>query len=205
MAAADGPRPATALFFDYGQHASRREAASARRIAGRYGCSFERLALPWLARESSSSLIAGKGAPPAWRRSRLEEISPREVWVENRNGIFIAIAALYAIERGCGTVIVGFNREEGRVFPDNTERYLRRANRALELGVRRTVRVASPTVRLTKRTIVRRGIELDVPWRDVWSCYRGAARMCGTCESCLRLRRAVAGTAAERLVRFGKG
>ncbi len=204
MAVERGPRPVAALFFDYGQHAARREAAAARWIAARYGCAFERVALPWLARESGSSLIAGKGSPPRWRRSRLADASPRGVWVENRNGIFIAIAALYAAERGCGTVIVGFNREEARAFPDNTERFLRRANDALELSVRAAVRVASPTVRLTKRGIVRRGIELGVPWSRLWSCYRGAARMCGSCESCLHLRRAVAGTEAERLVRFGK-
>jgi 7-cyano-7-deazaguanine synthase len=204
MAASGGPRPVAALFFDYGQHAARREASAARRVAAHYGCDFERVALPWLAGASSSRLVAGTGATPARRRSRLGKTSPREVWVENRNGIFIAIAALYAAERGCAAVIAGFNREEARAFPDNTEAFLRRTNRALEFGVRARVRVASPTIRLAKREIVLRGIELGVPGRHVWSCYRGGARMCGTCESCLRLRRAVAGTAAARLVRFGK-
>ncbi len=204
MAASRGPRPVAALFVDYGQHAARREASAARRIASRYGCAFLRVALPWIARESSSRLVAGKGAPPSWRRSRLGDPAPRDVWVENRNGILIAVAALFAAERGCGTVIAGFNREEARAFPDNSEAFLRRTNGALELGLRARVRAASPTIRLTKREIALAGIELGVPWRLIWSCYRGGRSMCGSCESCLRLRRAVRGTAAARLVRFGK-
>ena len=203
MAASRGPRPVAALFADYGQHAARREASAARRIASHYGCVFLRVALPWIARESSSPLIAGKGTPPSWSRSRLGA-APREVWVENRNGILIAVAALFAAERGCGTVIAGFNREEARAFPDNSEAYLRRTNSALELGLRAPVRAASPTIRLTKREIALSGIELGVPWRLIWSCYRGGRSMCGSCESCLRLRDAVRGTAAARFIQFGK-
>lgn len=204
IAATEGPAPAIALFLDYGQHAARREEAAARRIAARYGCRFERLSLPWLAAAARSALIAGKGRPPRWSASRLEDDAPRSVWVENRNGLFVDIAAVYAARHRCGVVIVGFNREEARAFPDNSAAYLRRLNRALELGVRHPVRVESPTLSLTKRGIVRRGLELGIPWQDLWSCYRGGERMCGICESCLRLRRAAAGTPAARRLRFGK-
>lgn len=204
IAAAEGPPPAIALFLDYGQHAARREEAAARRVAARYGCRFERVALPWLGAVSRSSLVAGRGAP-RWRAARLDDDAPRSVWVENRNGLFVDVAAIHAAARRCGVVIVGFNREEARAFPDNSAAYLARLNRALELGARFPVRVESPTLRLTKRGIARRGIELDIPWERIWSCYRGGERMCGVCESCLRLRRAVAGTAAEGRLRFGKG
>jgi 7-cyano-7-deazaguanine synthase len=201
---ARGVAPALALFFDYGQHAAARERAAATAIADRYGVRFERVELPWLARGASSSLIAGRGEPPSWRGRALDDAEPRSVWVENRNGIFIGIAAFYAAERGCGSVVAGFNREEAAAFPDNTETYLRRMNEVLELGCRRPVRVESPTIAMTKREIVARALEMDVPWHLLWSCYRGGAVMCGRCESCLRLIRAIEGTPAAAEVRFGK-
>jgi 7-cyano-7-deazaguanine synthase len=203
LAAQSGPWPVAALFFDYGQHAAAREDHAARRIAGRYGLSYERIELPWLAKLSSSALVAGKGEPPVWAERLLDDRAARAVWVENRNGIFVDIAACYASETGSDTVIVGFNREEASAFPDNSEEYLARMNRALELGCRRRVRIESPTLAMGKRDIVERALDLAIPWELLWSCYRGGERMCGSCESCLRLARAIAGTAAAPLVRFG--
>ena len=202
--AARSMAPELALFFDYGQHAAAREGAAARSIAERYGVAFERIELPWLARTATSSLIAGRGEPPAWSEGRLDDAVPRSVWVENRNGIFISIGAFYAAERGCGALVVGFNREEAAAFPDNSEEYLRRMNEVLELGVSSPVRIQSPTLAWTKPEIVERALELDIPWRLLWSCYRGGPVMCGACESCLRLARAIEGTPAAAKVRFGK-
>lgn len=204
MAAGSPCAPAVALFFDYGQRAARREESASRRIAEYYRLAFERIDLPWLARISSSLLIEGTGEPPAWSERLLEDRSARDVWVENRNGIFIGIAVCLAAETGCDTVIVGFNREEAAAFPDNSEEFLSRTNSALELGLMKRVRVESPTLRMDKREIARRALELGIPWEHLWSCYGGPELMCGSCESCLRLSRAVAGTPAERLIRMGK-
>jgi 7-cyano-7-deazaguanine synthase len=194
--------PAAALFFDYGQAAASREGDAARRIAEFYGLPLERLELPWVARLSKSALVSGAGGPPSWSEDRLSDTAPRAVWVENRNGIFINIAAFYAAESGCDAVITGFNREEAEVFSDNGEEFVARINRALELSLRHRVVVVSPTLRMTKREIVERALALDIPWELLWSCYRGGERPCGSCESCLRLKRAVAGTQAERRLRF---
>lgn len=203
-AAAAAGSVCSALFFDYGQRAARREHEAARAVAKRFGLPFASIDLPWLARLSRSALIEGKGHPPRWSPDRLGDAGPRDVWIENRNGIFIDIAAFHAAESGAGAVIVGFNREEAAAFPDNSEEYLVRVNRALELGLERRVRVESPTLRMTKREIVARGLELDIPWELVWSCYGGGVRMCGSCESCLRLGRAVEGTPAQGRVHFEK-
>lgn len=198
----------TAIFFDYGQHASSMEERAARRIADHYGIGFERFALPWLAAISSSSLIAGRGEPPHLSPEGTDSAAPASsgtVWVENRNGIFINIAAAVAAERDCQLVITGFNTEEALNFPDNSVAFLEGVNSALEFGVSKPVRVTSPTVTMNKREIVAEGLRLRIPWDTIWSCYRGRTVMCGDCESCLRLRGAVAGTEAESGIRFAKG
>lgn len=199
-----GCEPVAALFFDYGQHAARKEELAARGIAGFHHLPFERIELPWMARFSKSALVAGAGEPPRWSPDRLDDETPRAVWVENRNGIFVNVAAFYAAEQGWDSVVVGFNREEAAAFPDNSAEYVDRINRALELSLGRCVRVVAPTLGMTKREIVERALALDIPWELLWSCYRGGNLPCGSCESCLRLRRAVGGTGAEGRVRFEK-
>jgi 7-cyano-7-deazaguanine synthase len=199
-----GCEPAAALFFDYGQRAARREELAAGRIAGFYHIPFERIELPWMARLSKSALVAGAGEPPRWSPDRLDDGAPRAVWVENRNGILIDVAAFYAAELAWDAVIVGFNREEAVAFPDNSEEYVDRVNRALELSLRRRVRVVAPTLAMTKREIVERALALDFPWELLWSCYGGGKLPCGSCESCMRLKRAVEGTSARGRVKFEK-
>ncbi len=200
--------PRWALFFDYQQHAAKREEAASRGIAKRFGLRFRRIELPWLGELSSSRLIVGKGVPPDASPDLLSgegDASSRAVWVENRNGVLINIAAAFAASRDCGIIIVGFNREEARAFPDNGERFLAAMNDVLATGVGKPVRVESPTAALVKREIVERGLALDIPWRFIWSCYRGNERMCGSCQSCVRLSRAIAGTPAETAVIFEGG
>jgi 7-cyano-7-deazaguanine synthase len=199
-----GCEPAAALFFDYGQRAARNEERAARGIAAHYALVFERIELPWMARLSKSALVAEGAEPPRWSAARLDDASPRAVWVENRNGIFVNAAAFFAAERGMDAVVVGFNREEAAAFPDNSAEFVDRINRALELSLAAAVRVAAPTLGMTKREIAARALLGDFPWELLWSCYRGGDLQCGSCESCLRLKRAVEGTPARGRVRFEK-
>jgi 7-cyano-7-deazaguanine synthase len=189
------------LFFDYGQHAAREEFESAGRITRRYGLPLERIELPWMERFSRSALIRGSGGPPGAEAVGSSDRS-RTVWVENRNGVFVDIAASIAASTGCLVVIAGFNAEEAMDFPDNSETYIEAVNRALALGTSTCVEVVSPTVRMNKKEIVREGLRLGIPWSDLWSCYRSGEAMCGRCESCNRLQRAIAGTDASKLVHF---
>ena len=192
-----------ALFFHYGQHAAREEYGAAGRVAEHYGIPLERIELPWMERFSRSALIRGRGKPPDADSSGTPGRSPSPaVWVENRNGIFVDIAASIAASTGCGAVIAGFNAEEAEAFPDNSLGYLEAINRALRFGTSVGVEVVSPTIHMTKVEIVAEGLRLGIPWGDLWSCYRSGEAMCGRCESCIRLSDAVAGTAASELVHF---
>ena len=193
------------LFFDYGQRAAAREFESAGAVAIHYGMSLERIELPWLGRNSSSALIDGGGDIPDAGPQELDDGSlAAAVWIENRNGIFVNIAASFAASRECSMVVVGFNAEEASSFPDNSERFIDALNRALLDGTSNGVRVLCPTIGMSKREIVREGLRLGVPWHMIWSCYRGEDEMCGRCESCSRLRRAVEGTGVLGSLRFGK-
>jgi 7-cyano-7-deazaguanine synthase len=108
------------------------------------------------------------------------------VWIPNRNGVFINIAAAYAERNSCDTIVTGFNREEAEEFPDNSIEYVERVNRALAMSTRNGVRVESFTIDLDKRAILRWGSVRAA--LDRVECYRSGERMCGRCASCRRLR-----------------
>lgn len=190
----------TVMFFDYGQRARESERVSSMSAANFYGLPFQDVDVRWL-----ESL-----APPGMQHSvaidRREEDpaalqSLTDVWIPNRNGVFINIAAAYAERQACDTIVTGFNREEAEEFPDNSMDYVARVNSALELSTRNRVRVESFTIDLDKRSILRLGLELHAPLSIVWSCYRSGEIMCGRCASCRRLRGALDSLpAAERPV-----
>jgi 7-cyano-7-deazaguanine synthase len=175
----------TVMFFDYGQRARASERVSAMSAANYYGLPFLDFDMRWL--ESLS--------PPDMRASRPEvegELATLDdVWIPNRNGVFINVAAAYAESYRCDTVVTGFNREEAEEFSDNSREYVERVNAALAMSTRNRVRVESFTIDMDKRAIIRLGLELKAPLSIVWSCYRSGPRMCGRCASCARLRGAI--------------
>jgi 7-cyano-7-deazaguanine synthase len=185
------------MFFDYGQRARESERVSAMSAANYYGLPFNDVDLRWLASLSPPGMRAAPGRAGDEASSGQDDLTTLEqVWVPNRNGVFINVAAAYAESYGLDSIVTGFNREEAEEFPDNSRDYVDRVNLALELSTRRRVRVESFTIDLDKRAIVRLGLELRAPLSIVWSCYRSGTRMCGRCGSCARLRGALDSLAA---------
>ena len=179
-------RVESVMFFDYGQRARESERVSSRSAADYYGLPFQDVDVRWLESLAPRGMQA---STPGEEAGPLESLD--DVWIPNRNGVFINIAAAYAERYGCDTIVTGFNREEAEEFPDNSAEYVARSTRALELSTRNQVRVESFTLALDKSDIIRLGLEIKAPLSIVWSCYRSGERMCGRCASCRRLRGAL--------------
>ena len=173
------------MFFDYGQRARASERVSSMSAANYYGLPFLDADARWLESLAPAGMRASRG-DAADALSTLDE-----VWIPNRNGVLVNVAAAYAESYGCDTIVTGFNREEAEEFPDNSRDFVERVNAALALSTRNAVRVESFTLDLDKRAIVRLGLELKAPLSIVWSCYRSGPKMCGRCASCERLRGAL--------------
>lgn len=204
MAVRKGP-VVLALTFDYGQHAAGREITAAEAVSAHYSIPHRVIPLPWLQEITSTDLVRKGARPPELSGDDLDDPektkdSARAVWVPNRNGVMIEIAAAFAEALGAGRIIAGFNREEAATFPDNSSAYLEAVNRSLAYSAGTSVEVVSYTVHMDKKEMVQAGLLNQVPFVKVWSCYRGEDRMCGSCESCRRLKRAVAGTEAEEML-----
>ncbi len=178
-----------AITADYGQRAAAREIAAARRTARRHGVPHRVVRLPWLGGGALTERTTRLPAPDL-DDARATRRSAAAVWVPNRNGVLLAVAASYAERLGAGAVVVGFNREEAATFPDNSRAFLAAATRALAYSTANAVRVLSPTAAWDKARIVREARRRRIPLDSIWPCYEGGRTWCGRCESCLRALRA---------------
>jgi 7-cyano-7-deazaguanine synthase len=179
------------LFFNYGQRSLVNERSSVVSVVSYFGLPMQEVDITWM-RDLSPYAMRDQdntGAAEKAQRDRLDSLD--DVWIPNRNGVFLNVAAAYAERYGCDAVVAGFNREEAEEFPDNTPEYVDAVNRAFRYSTRGKVKVISYTQDLTKREILRRGVEVSAPLSTIWSCYRNESKMCGMCASCRRLRAAI--------------
>lgn len=187
-----------ALTADYGQKAARRELAASYAVARRLDIDHRTVFIPFL-REASrgGALVDRHQDVPELSEEALDDPKAARdgadaVWVPNRNGVLIAMAATWAETNDVPYLICGFNAEEAETFPDNSPEFLAAQNAALSYSTRNGVQVISPTLGLTKTEIVQEGRRIGAPLDLVWSCYLGDDTPCGRCESCRRHDRAVA-------------
>jgi 7-cyano-7-deazaguanine synthase len=191
------------LFCNYGQRALASERASVVDVAGYYGLPLREVDITWLRDLAPAGMRGGEGVVENRNRpgdggAREDDLeSLDDVWIPNRNGVFINTAAAFAERYRCEVVVTGFNREEAVEFPDNTPEYVDAVNHSLQFSTRSGVRVVSFTQALTKRGILEKGVELSVPLGGIWSCYRSGEKMCGNCGSCRRLKTALTSVAAQ--------
>ena len=186
---------ALALTVDYGQRAAKSEQRAAARIAARFDVPHELLRLDLYRGRGGALLDRAQDVPkPAASDIEAGDPSLRQtadaVWVPNRNGVLLQLAAARAELEGMDVVLAGFNREEAVTFPDNSPEFLSETNRALRYSTRGAVRVESPTIEMDKATILGHAVRLQIPLEALWPCYLGGKSPCGTCESCQRLARA---------------
>jgi len=185
-----------ALTFNYGQRAAVREISQARKICDGVGVPHKTIDLPWFAQFTRSALVDPSADVPVSQDVDIEShavslMTAQKVWVPNRNGIFLNIAAGFAEGLGAQVVIPGFNAEEAQTFPDNSHEFMKALDQSLHLSTANHVTVHCFSVGLDKVQIVKRAVELGVPIQDIWPCYFDGANRCGRCESCLRFERAM--------------
>jgi 7-cyano-7-deazaguanine synthase len=153
--------------------------------------------MPWFTEFTRTSLV-NRGTDVPVRNSvsiddlRTSEEAAKAVWVPNRNGIFLNVAAAFAEGLNADWVIPGFNAEEAITFPDNTGEFLKATTESFRFSTSNQIEAVCFTTDLDKTAIVRRGIELGVPFDIIWPCYLAGEEPCGECESCQRFGRAMA-------------
>ena len=184
-----------ALTFDYGQKSFKKELKASKEIAGFYNIKHEVIKLDWLKDITSTSLVAQCDVPDisvdALDNTQVTNESMKNVWVPNRNGLSINIAASYADSFGYGYIVIGANKEEAATFSDNSEQFINDMNQVLKTSTNEDIKVLAPLIGFDKNEIVKKAVELNAPLHLINSCYNDTHKHCGRCESCNRLKRAL--------------
>lgn len=118
----------------------------------------------------------------------LEEGVP-VTYVPFRNGIFLSMAAAIAEKEGAEVISIGVVEEDSSGYPDCRESYIKSMEQSINLGTKdeTKIKIHMPLVSLQKSQIVQKSLELSVPLKLTWSCYKNETMACGVCDSC-RLR-----------------
>lgn len=199
-----------AITFDYGQTAAKKEIERSAELCALHAVKHTVVELPWLKELGQSALTKPKAVALPLGKSisidslEVSERTAKSVWIPNRNGIFLNIAAAYAESLKANVVIPGFNAEEAMTFPDNSYDFIREIRRAFSYSTANQVDVQCFTINKTKNEIVKLGQGLDVPFSRLWVCYQDHNNWCGQCESCQRALRAFRANHVDVLGLFEK-
>lgn len=174
-----------ALTFDYGQKAAQKEIETSNKICDYYKIQHKVIKLDWLKAVTHTALVEDKDIPQG-----IQETSSA-VWVPNRNGLFLNIAASFADGDDYDYIFIGANKEEGETFSDNTQEFIDRINKAFEYSTAKHPKVIAPLINFDKNDIVKQALVHSIPLELVRSCYSDTSVHCGVCESCTRLKNAL--------------
>ncbi|MFZ2455536.1 MAG: 7-cyano-7-deazaguanine synthase QueC [Candidatus Altiarchaeia archaeon] len=179
-----------ALSFDYGQR-HKKELECARMIACFLDVKEHRILKIDLRGIGGSALTSCVDVPVGKDVSKIKENKEIPItYVPARNTIMLSFALAYAEVAGAEAIYIGANCVDYSGYPDCRQEYFEKFQEMADLATKRTVggkmiRIETPIIKLDKAGIVRKGMELNVPFKDTWSCYLGGGKACGRCDSCV--------------------
>ncbi len=177
-----------ALTFDYGQR-HRVELDRAAAVAARFGADHLMVHLDASQWGGSALTDTSIAVPDATEAASAPDRIP-VTYVPARNLIFLSVAMGVAEARDADDVYLGINALDYSGYPDCRPEFVASFAATAALATKRGVEgrpipIRTPLVDLTKAGIVALGLEVGAPLELTWSCYRGGARPCGTCDSCV--------------------
>lgn len=178
------------LSVSYGQKHTR-EIEAAKKIADYYQVELLLLDLAVIFQYSDCSLLE-RSAQEIPKEAYVKQIEksggkPVSTYVPFRNGLFLSSAASIALSKGCGIIYYGAHSDDaaGNAYPDCSSAFNEAMNQAIYIGSGKQLQLEAPFVSWTKAEVVKKGLELKVPYELTWSCYEGGDRPCGKCGTCI--------------------
>lgn len=187
-----------ALSVSYGQkHDKEIQAAIA--VSEYYGVEHLFLDLSKIFQYSNCSLLkqSTEDIPLESYEKQIEKTEgdkPVSTYVPFRNGLFLSSAASIALSKECEVIYYGAHADDaaGFAYPDCSPVFNNAMNQAIYEGSGHQLRIEAPFVNISKAQVVKKGLELAVPYELTWSCYEGGHKPCGKCGTCIDRARAFA-------------
>lgn len=185
-----GKENVIALSVSYGQK-HEKEIEASKKIAQHYGVEHLYLDLGAIFQYSNCSLLSHstEEIPEEAYAEQLTKTDgkPVSTYVPFRNGLFLSSAASIALSKDCNVIFYGAHSDDaaGSAYPDCSDAFNQAMKDAIYLGSGNQVTIEAPFVNWTKADVVKKGLELNVPYEMTWSCYEGGEKPCGKCGTCI--------------------
>lgn len=177
------------LHVAYGQRTEGRELRAFNALAAYYHAEKQMVVRLDHLKQIGGSSLTDLSLPV--ERANLDRKDIPSSYVPFRNAHFLSVAVSWGETVNARKIFIGAVAEDSSGYPDCRPEYYEAFNRLIALGTRPETRleIVTPIIHLRKCEIVRRGLELGVPFHLTWSCYQAEEVACGVCDSCaLRLR-----------------
>lgn len=181
-------RIALAVSFDYGSNHNVREIECARRQCEELGIEHLVISLDFMGRYFRSSLLEGADSIP---EGHYADENMKSTVVPFRNGIMLSVACGLAESRGLRHVMMANHGGDHAIYPDCRPEFVKSMSDAMRRGTYEGVDILAEFTNITKSDIARLGKKLGVDYSMTYSCYKGGAKHCGRCGTCIERKEAM--------------
>jgi len=108
----------------------------------------------------------------------------RKTVVPHRNTIMATIANAIGISKGITSLALGVHSGDHHIYPDCRPVFIKTLEELFTLSADQKIEIVAPFQNTDKTGILCKGLELEVPYEDTWTCYNGRELACGKCGSC---------------------
>ena len=174
--------------FDYGQR-HKKELSFAADCAERLGVSHDIIDITAIGAQLTGSALTDDLDVPD---GHYAQDTMKITIVPNRNAIMLTIAFGVAAAKGADAVATAVHGGDHFIYPDCRPGFIN----AFETMQRHAlegyadIKLLAPFVDISKSDIARIGAQLNVPFGETWSCYKGLDIHCGCCGTCVERREA---------------
>lgn len=181
-------RIALGISFDYGSNHNANEIPLAKMHCERLGIKHITIPLAFMGQYFKSSLLEGAEAIPEGHYTSENMAS---TVVPFRNGIMLSIACGMAESYGLTRVMIANHGGDHTIYPDCRPEFINSMSEAMQNGTDTKVQILAPYTAITKSEIARHGKALGIDYSETWSCYKGGAKHCGKCGTCVERKEAL--------------
>lgn len=168
--------------FEYGSKHNQYEAKALRRLSSTLQLPIARINLESAFKGIESNLMRIGGDIP---HGHYERSNMSLTVVPGRNLIMASILAGIAESAGYDSVWLGTHDGDHAIYPDCRKEFVEAASDTVHLSSDGRVSVDAPFISMDKRSILKVGTELSVPYRLTRTCYSPQAVSCGKCGACV--------------------
>lgn len=183
---------ATILIY-YGQRHAK-ELDCAKMVARYYGVSHYEFDIANVLKFSDSALlmkskndVAQSSYAAQMKQSGSSKIG---TYVPFRNGLMLSVAASFADSLYKDDEIelyIGVHKDDAVIsaYADCSASFINAMASAISVGTYGRIHLIAPFMDNDKIEVVRKGLDLKVPYHLTWSCYAGGQKPCGKCATCI--------------------